>query len=245
MESARGWAESNGWSYRFLDDDLFTYVPGTIRTKLSNRPSTMADIARLIWSKQVLSGDDKIERVIWLDADVFVFAPQHIRLDGDLNFAVGRQNWVQPDLDRNLKVFRQVHNAILLFTRQTPVLDFLIQSVTTMAERMDRVSSPQMFGPKLLTALHNIVGFTVIEEVGMASPLVLSDIASGGGPALTRLVTDSAASLGALNLCSSYRGETVDGITCNDALFEKTIEALENQCAANILNEDGISDKVS
>lgn len=223
--SVEGWAKDQGWDYRFRGDDLFDLVPNDIRQAFSAQRPLLADIARLKWAREVFDQDPRAERVIWLDADVLLFAPQDVVLP-DADFAVGRQVWIQPDTKDKLRVYRQVHNAVLAIKRTTPTLDFLIQTATDLATRHDGPASPQLLGPKLLTALHNIVGFGVIEGVGMASPRVLADISAGGGPAYDLLRQDSAGPIGALNLCASYREQTVDGVACTDTLFASVIKAL-------------------
>ena len=50
----------------------------------------------------------------------------------------------------------------------------------------------QIVGPKLLSALHNMIGYPLIENVGMLSPLVLQDIDKLGGVALDLLVDEYA-----------------------------------------------------
>ncbi len=229
LSSAHAWAEDKGWTYRFIDDALFDFVPNTIRPKLSDYPPMMADIARLEWMKHVLESERFADRVVWLDADVFVFAPAVIDIDPAFDFAVGRQVWVQQDDDQDLKVYRQVHNAVLTFKRGSPLLEFLVYSIMRMARRLEQISSPQMFGPKLLTALHNITGFDVIESVGMASPLVLHDLAQGEGVAFDHLMEASEHPIGALNLCSSYRGQIRDGVLCDEVLFTDAIAFLQSQ----------------
>lgn len=225
MASVAAWAESQGWAYRFRGDDLFDLVPDDIRQKYSAQRPLLADIARLKWARQIFDQDLSVERVIWLDADVLLFTPENIILP-DADFAVGRQVWVQPDAKDKLRVYRQVHNAILAIHRASPALDFLIQTAADLATRHHGPASPQLLGPKLLTALHNIVGFGVIEGVGMASPRVLADISMGSGPAYDLLRQQSPGPLGALNLCASYQGQTVDGVACTDALFSSVIKAL-------------------
>ena len=222
-------AENKNWSYRFLDDALFEYVPDRIHTKLTGQLSMAADIVRLAWAKTVFADNKDLDRIIWFDADIFVFAPTLFDVEDRLDFAVGRQIWIQPGQDNKLKIYRQVHNAVLVITRQSPVPDFLLHSIITMADRMDRISSPQMLGPKMLTALHNIVGFDAIENVGMASPLVLRDLAARDGLALRALLKESTTPLAALNLCSSYRDQTVDGVSCGDALYNQVLDYLSSQ----------------
>ena len=226
MASARSFADARGWSYRFMDDAFFDFVPESVRTKLGDRLAMMSDLARLVWAKTVFKQEHDIDRIIWLDADVCVFAPQLLDISEKSNFAVGRQVWIQPDQGKGLKIFNQVHNALLAITRHSPVLEFLLDGIESMTDRMEQISSPQMFGPKLLTALHNIVGFDVIESVGMASPLVLQDLAQGNGRALDALTKNSKQHLAALNLCGSYWNQTIDDVLCDDATYERALEFL-------------------
>lgn len=226
LASAKAWADSNAWDYLFRGNEIFDLVPPDLREKYAEQIPLQIDIARLIWARDVLRDDPSLERVVWLDADIFVFDADAVFLDDTVDFAVGRQVWVQPAAGGTLKTYKQVHNAILAFQQSTPVLDFLIQAVLNLAERHDGPATPQLLGPKLLTALHNIVGFSVIDSVGMASPLVLADLAAGNGPALKRLTSGSPHPIGAVNLCTSYRGQTVDGVVCDDELFEAAIKKL-------------------
>ena len=62
---------------------------------------------------------------------------------------------------------------------------------------------PQFVGPKLLTALHNIAHFPVIESAAMLSPLVLKDLLAGGGESLDLLLQKSAVTPAGANLGSS------------------------------------------
>lgn len=227
LKSAEAWADTNGWTYIFRGDDIFDLVPTDIREKFSTQLPLQVDIARLLWARAVFDTHPDLERVIWLDADVFVFDSGAVMIDSAADFAVGRQIWVQPGSGGKLRSYRQVHNGILVINRTTPVLDFLIQTVLKLATRHTGNAAPQLLGPKLLTALHNIVGFSTVESVGMTSPLVLGDLAAGGGRTLALLNSANDSPIGAVNLCSSYRNETVDGIRCDDGLFEQAINTLE------------------
>lgn len=228
MASVHALATQNHWAYQFRGDDIFDLVPQGLLDKFATQKPLLCDIARLAWAKEVFTHQPDIDRVIWLDADVYVFEPKRLNINPADNFALGRQIWIQPHSNGRLKSFRQVHNAVLAFNRHSSVLDFLLESVLTLANRHKGPASPQLLGPKLLTALHNILGFDVIESIGMASPLVLRDLANGGGQALEQLTADSATALGALNLCTSYQGQTVDGVNCTAELFENAITALKN-----------------
>ena len=63
-----------------------------------------------------------------------------------------------------------------------------------------------MIGPKLLSALHNIVHLPFTYSVGSASPHVLYDLSQGGGEALNfmnQALLRHGVLCGALNLCHS------------------------------------------
>ena len=62
---------------------------------------------------------------------------------------------------------------------------------------------PPFIGPKLLTALHNIVQCPVLETAGMLSPLVIRDLLQGGGKALDLFFRKSPVEIYGANLSAS------------------------------------------
>ena len=59
---------------------------------------------------------------------------------------------------------------------------------------------------------------------------MLQDLgALSDGPALTRLVAKSPATLRAVNLCGSLVGQKVDGVSINDDLLARTVEHLNKK----------------
>lgn len=226
LSSVEDWATSNGWKHSLNGDELFEHVPEDIRVKFSAQKPLLADIARLNWARQMFDNDNNLERVIWLDADVLIFAPDKIKIDPAWDFAVGRQIWIQTGAEGTIKTYKQVHNAILVMRRTSPVLDYLRHAVRHIASRHDGPAASQLLGPKLLSALHNIVAFDIVESVGMASPLVIRDITTGGGEALTALRNQTSGEVGAVNLCASYRDKEIDGICLSDAVFAACVDTL-------------------
>lgn len=222
MASVEAWAAANGFEHRFLDDALFDRLPADLAPKLMVRPSMAADLARLLLIRDVLT--EGAARAVWFDADTFVFAPDRLVLP-DTSYAFGREIWIQPGPRGRPRVYRNIHNAACLFAAGNPVLDFLIEAATRIAARLDGPASPQLLGPKLLTALHNIAGFPLIETAGAASPLVLRDLAAGGGPALD-LVLAEAPVPAALNLCASLIGRESDGVALDEPMIDAAMAAL-------------------
>lgn len=205
MQSVRGWATERGFDYRLIGDELFADVPLAYRVNAGARPPIWADLARLQMAEGFLRDYD---RVVWLDADVLIFDRQALSVDIQSDCAFGREIWVQAGDANRLRVYRNVHNAICVFKSGSAELPFLRQTTQKIIERAnpDRIP-PQMVGPKLLTALHNIVGFDLVDSVGAASPLVRDDLEKGGGPALERLLRETPTKLAALNLCASLAGD--------------------------------------
>ena len=144
---------------------------------------------------------------------------------GDADHAFGREAWVQAR-GEGLHSYRRIHNAWLLFEVGNAVLPFYIDRATALLERVRMPVVPQFIGPKLLSALHNIVGFSIEERVGMLSPLAMRDVLRGGGPALEELQAGHALPPCGLNLCASYVGRESDGVCHDDDDYLRAVERL-------------------
>jgi hypothetical protein len=236
LRSVEGWAAGNGFAYRHLDDALFEAVPRWAWTKFGAQRVVLSDLARLLWVKRLL--DEGWPRVLWLDSDVFVFEPSEFSLPecGSLTggVAFGREIWIQPDRRGGLAVRGNVHNAASLYERGNAFLDFYIHACLRILARHEPGSgaAPQILGPKFLGAQHNIVGFPLLEAVGMASPLVLAGVAGREGrpaEALEALREALGAPMHAVNLCLSYLDREIDGVRINARLFTSAMDALSRE----------------
>jgi len=225
LDSVRGWAAARGFDYRFVGDEIFDPVPAWYRDKAAGQVPVITDLGRLLLARQYL--DEGYERAVWLDADVLVFDPDRFGLDVSEGCAFGDEVWVQPGKTTDsLRAYRNVHNAISVFVAGNSFLDFYIDACQSVLRRVEGGVPPQIVGPKLLGALHNLVGFRLVPEVGMLSPLTVRDVAAGGGPALDMMVRRSRGPVRAVNLCSSLAGRTADGVRLSDGLLADVCEAL-------------------
>jgi len=161
-------------------------------------------------ARELLNGG--YQRVIWLDADVLVFDPARFSVDVSEGCAFGREVWIQRSADGQLKAYKNVHNAVACFCQDSTFLDFYIETCKSIIGRANAGLPPQIVGTKLLTALHNIVGFQLIHRVAMASPLILRDLSSGSSSAIDLLSEMSSGPLCAANLCGSLVGKHTDGV---------------------------------
>lgn len=227
-DSVRAWAKAHAFEYSFCGDELFRRLPPMLREKLRDQPVVATDLARLLWIRECLQNG--YDRAIWCDADLLVFR-DFTPSPGD--HAFGREVWVQAR-DAGLHSYRRIHNAWLLFEAGSAVLPFYIDRATALLERVRMPVVPQFIGPKLLSALHNIVGFTVEERVGMISPLVMRDLLAGHGAAMDILRDGHSDSLCAANLCASYVDRDSDGVRHSDDDYLVAIKHLIATGAATV-----------
>jgi hypothetical protein len=224
LDTVRGWALSRGFDYEFIGDEIFDRVPGWYRDRAANRIPVITDLGRLLLARDFLT--QGYERTIWLDADVLVFDPDGLDIAVTEEYAFGAELWVQKGTTGKWQIHRNVHNAISVFTAGNSFLDFYIHACRSVVGRLEGGTPPQIVGPKLLTTLHNIIGFPLIAEVGMLSPPVLRDIAAGSGPAFDLLKEHTPGSLAAANLCSSLVGTARDGVAVTDELVDRVCTCL-------------------
>ncbi len=215
INSVQDWCNTNGYKYQFIDDRLFELLPDEIVWKTRHQKVIATDLARILLIKKSLN--DGYKRVIWLDSDFMIFNPAEFIIP-DLSYAVGREVWVQKDKHDNLKVYKKVHNAFLMFSENNSFLDFYIETALRLLMNNQGTMPPQFIGPKLLTALHNVACLPVMEGAGMLSPLVVKDIIAGGGVALDLFKQHSNEKITGANLCisSCHRQE----------IFEKEMDNL-------------------
>jgi hypothetical protein len=221
LDSVRRWADANCFDYRFIGDELFDSVPESLLQKTAQQRVITTDLARLHALQAGLWSD--YQTVIWCDADFLIFNPIEFVLP-DVAYALGREVWIQADSNNKPSVYRKVHNAFMMFRKGNTFLDFYAESAERLLSKNTGRMTPQFIGPKLLTALHNIVICPVLETAGMLSPMVIKDIIRGQGYALDLFRKNSPTHICAANLSSSLTQQ--ECISDND--MAKLIEVLTN-----------------
>lgn len=208
LASVRAWSQMQGYRYCFQGDSLFDPVPDALRRKFHGRTPIVADLARLLWIQDLLQRD-AADTVVWLDADTLVFAGEGltVRPQGPV-CTFGREYWLTRDRSNRLRCHRNVHNAYCVFHRGCVVLPFLVDAVQRLLERVDeRFAAPQFVGPKLVTALHNIVGFDLEPRAGAVSPDLAEALVSGDREVLGRISAELEQPVLAANLCRSLAAD--------------------------------------
>jgi len=221
MDSVAAWAKLNHYQYRFIGDEIFDRVEPELMAKADTQIVIASDLARLQAMQQGL--DEGFDCVVWCDADFLIFNPQDLVLPA-ADFAFGREIWVQANDKGNLRAYSKLHNALMMFRRSNTCLDFYADTAARLLRLNQGSMPPQFIGPKLLTALHNIASFPVIERAGMFSPLVMRDILAGGGAALDLLLRRSAELPAGANLSSSLTEREAFTETDMEFLIQKLID---------------------
>jgi hypothetical protein len=90
------------------------------------------------------------------------------------------------------------------FNRGSPVLPFLRFAARSIVGRIDEHHmAPQIVGPKLLKALHNLVPFTLQPQAGALSPALRDELLDTPGPAVNCYRQAQRPPLALVNLCQS------------------------------------------
>ena len=200
IDSVENWSRTNGYQHRFIGDEIFDLVAPALLQKIGSQTVIASDLARLGALQQALQ--EGFDCVVWCDADFLIFEPDELVLP-QADFAFGREVWVQRADNGRLRAYSKIHNAFMMFRRGNPCLDFYLDSAQRLLTLNRGGVPPQFIGPKLLTALHNIAYFPVVETAAMLSPLVLKDLLAGGGESLDLLLQTSAVTPAGANLGSS------------------------------------------
>ena len=238
MRSARTWAESRGFAYRFFDDRFFDFCPPWYRQRVGANILLMSDLARLVAARELLA--DEFERAIWIDADVLFFAPAAFDIDAgdgggddDDRFALNTELWVNREHGQFVG-WRRVNNAVCRFDRGNAFLDFYIDACQRIVRKATGPLDRLGVGTAFLTPLHKIVPLPQIPSVGTFNPILMDHLARGDAEPLRAYRKHFAHPIGAANLCGSFRGQTCQGVRMDDGVYDGTVTALLGPAGAEI-----------
>ena len=217
LKSVQSWAEVAGYDYHCAGDvELLATLTESVRKKLTGRWPMLADIGRLKLMQKALT--EGHERVVWMDADVYLFAPEKMRFPEVLEngYAFGREVWVEA----SGKVRHGVHNAFCLFEQGNPFLDYYIHACERIvAQHSGQHLAPQLLGPKFLKMQYNLLKFPLMDSVAMLSPVVVAELVHEPAKLWEIQREELWDSVGAVNLCHSL---------LDDALGEKALRRLQS-----------------
>jgi hypothetical protein len=180
LDSVQKWAELHGHDYSLAGDEFYDLCGPEYLARGRKNPQAITNLARLVATRQRL--DAGYQRVIWMDADMFVFDPAKLVFDFPAErlttgYAFGREVW----LDRNLAGMLYVkppvaHNSTTFFTQGAVDLDMLITLIRHIDATRQIVSNHQV-GVRLIGGLQYSLMFPTFSHVGMFSPVLLRALA--------------------------------------------------------------------
>ena len=126
LASAKAWADAQGFHYLLTDDGAFELCGSDYLVRVGRNIRSITNLCRLELTRQ--AHERGYDRAVWLDADVFVFAPSVFSIDGVRRYAFARETWVELRAPRRWRAFSAVNNCTFVCRRGEPDLDFLIHA---------------------------------------------------------------------------------------------------------------------
>ncbi len=199
--SVRTWSAAQGYTYRFIGDELFDSIPGEARLGCHNVILPLTDIGRLLWLEKLLA--EGWDRMIWLDSDVLIF-DQTLRIEAE---AVGREVWIAKGLREGFRAVQSVNNCILSIDAGSSLLPRMLKETLATAKGLSKPPHPRTLGPDLLCRLHRDKTLPTAPDIAMASPAIIDALAVGDTPPLAAHHSVWNGTVRAANLCVSLTGD--------------------------------------
>jgi hypothetical protein len=202
LTSVRTWAQGAGYTYQFLDDRFLDLVPSWYRQKAGPFLCVVADLARLLQARNLLS--QGFEQVIWMDADLIVFAPDRLRLPQTRGFQYCRETWLCRTPEGALFPVHKINNSVCTFGPDSlGHLDTYIDQCLAWVRDSPGLSSGLEVGTNLLSQSQSL--FENIRNIGIISPILLEAILRDEQDVLARYSAWHGGPVFAANLCNAYR----------------------------------------
>jgi hypothetical protein len=180
LDSVQKWASLHQHDYSLAGDEFYDLCGPEYLARGNKNPQAITNLARLVATRQQL--DAGYQRVIWMDADTFVFNPAKLVFDFPAErlttgYAFGREVWLARDPAGVLHVAPPcAHNAATFFTQCAVDLDMLITLIRHIDAKRQIVSNYQV-GVNLLRGLQYSLMFPTFSHVSVFSPDLLHALA--------------------------------------------------------------------
>ena len=246
--TARQWASGLGYDYTFLGDEIFDSIPPWFKEKterMTGRMCLRSDLARLQTTRRFLA--EGYDRAIWIDADILIFDPEAFTIPIHKGTGFCEEIWLEKatwselfadplefvskkrrSLNRfwsPVNCYKRVNNAVSVFNRDTTFLEFYIKSCLEIASQKEAMVTTEL-GTNFLSSLKGRFDFALIDDVGLLSPLVMQEIASGNTNQLKSCMRHFRCPIHAANLCGSFHSRRVDGVEMREELYERVVSRL-------------------
>lgn len=207
LDSVRQWARMQGHEYALAGDEFYELCGPEYLGRGRKNPRAITNLARLVATRQRLNAG--YQRVIWMDADVFVFNPAQLVFDFPresltTGYAFGREVWLERAGGMTTVTPPAAHNAATFFTRDAVDLDMLIALIRQIDAGRELVSNFQV-GVRLLRGLQYSLMFPTFSHVAVFSPALVRALAEGDEPVVQLYGRAYRYQSCAANLCLSWQ----------------------------------------
>jgi hypothetical protein len=197
LTHAKNWAMRAGYDYHFLGDELFDPAPAWFTTACKGQILPQTDLGRLLAMQHALANG--YDRVIWLDADVLIFAPG-FEITGQV---MAREAWISHATDGGYRVARGINNSVMAFDAGGSALPAFIAAILETARGWSgEIPNPRALGPDLLAARPQIRA-EACSDAAMFSPMLTMALATGDNAPMRAHAAIWRGPVRAANLCRS------------------------------------------
>src|SRR5207253_10631885 len=98
LASVKTWTDRCRYDYQFVGDGIFDLCGADYLARVGDNMRSITNLARLELARKVLG--EGYDRAIWLDADLFVFAPERLAIDVTSGYAFCKEAWIYVDRAR-------------------------------------------------------------------------------------------------------------------------------------------------
>lgn len=224
MASVKEWANSKDYAYEFLDDSFFGYAPDWFRAAINDQRHLVADFARLELAKLYLG--QGWDRVVWIDADVFICDINHFDIDGPDDFLFCRELWVTKR-NADIAFSNRINNSIMMFTKRGNFLDFYRDACQKIVKAKKHDCWHTEIGTKFLSSIP--YKLPLLRTVACLSPLLLLAFARKNDGIIAAYCNEFSAPIYAINLCLTFRGRKLDDVVFSDEVYFSVIEHFDNK----------------
>lgn len=200
LVSVRNWARSKGYDYRLTGDEIFALCGDDYLAAVGDNMRSITNLCRLELIKLILA-EEGYDRVIWMDADIFVFAPDRLDFAPGTRIAMPLETWLW-HADGEWKVRRTLNNCVVVCPKGDPDIDLFVQATRHRA-RHHPVTHNHELGVHLIRGMYEFLRFELLTNVGMFSNEFLIALVEGDQAAIRLQALEHQTPVYAANICAS------------------------------------------
>ncbi|PUA29854.1 MAG: hypothetical protein B0W54_04685 [Cellvibrio sp. 79] len=219
MKSVKDWADHKNYAYEFLDDSFFGYAPAWFREATNNQRHLVADFARLELANLYLNKG--WDRVIWVDADVFICDIECFEIDERSDFLLCRELWVTRR-DAQVVCSKRVNNSVMMFAKGNDFLHFYRLACQKIVMAKKHECKHTEIGTGFLSGIPR--DLPLLKTVACLSPFLLSVFAHKRYEIIEAYEQEFYDPVLAVNLCLTFRDWQYDGVILSDEVYLAVID---------------------